>query len=134
MAGYGAYQAGKRWRDGSKSSTNIGQEASEQTNINNVKVNKGQQDKHIIGTNNYKNSIENGIKRSILKDNPEELLSHFAGTGQKIGMNKERVDFGKIIGQYYDKSLDKYVDTTRGIIHYDGKGGAHIVPSAPIGY
>jgi len=60
------------------------------------------------------------------------LLDDFAGTGQKIpGTNKERVDFGKVIGQYYDDVTGKFVDTTKGIIHYDSKGGAHIVPAKP---
>jgi hypothetical protein len=98
---------------------------------NSFKVNIGQQDKHIPGTNNYKQSITKGIKRSILDEDPQQLLDEFAGKGQKLGMNKERVNFGRVIGQYYDDSTGKYIDTTNGIIHYDGKGGAHIVPSRP---
>ena len=102
-----------------------------ETNPNGVKIAKGQQDKHILGTNNYKQSIAGGKNRSILRENPQQLLDDFAGTGQKVGLNKERVDFEKIIGQYYDNTTGKYIDTPRGIIHYDNKGGAHIVPSAP---
>lgn len=100
-------------------------------NPNGIKINVGKQDKHIPGTNNYKQSIASGANRSILAENPQQLLDDFAGTGQKIGANKERVDFGKVIGQYYDESTGTFVDTTRGIIHYDSKGGSHIVPSAP---
>ena len=96
-----------------------------------VKVNQGQQDKHIPGTNNYKQSVANGQHRSILTEDPQKLLDDFAGTGEKIGTTKERIDFGKIIGQYYDNVTGTYIDTTRGIIHYDSKGTAHIVPSAP---
>jgi hypothetical protein len=49
----------------------------------------------------------------------------------KIGTNKERVDFGKTIGQYYDTETGTFTDTTKGIIHYDSKGQAHIVPARP---
>ena len=48
--------------------------------------------------------------------------------------NKETVDFGKIIGKYCDTKTGKYYETTRGIIHYDDKGNAHIVPARPKGF
>jgi hypothetical protein len=112
----------------------VGAVGAEKANPNNVKVNQGQQDKHILGTNNYKQSVASGINRSILNENPQQLLDDFAGTGQKMGANKERVDFCRVIGQYYDVKTNTYVDTTMGMIHYDSKGGAHIVPSAPNGY
>ena len=96
-----------------------------------VKVNVGQQEKHITGTNNYNQSVNRGINRSILSEDAQNLLDEFAGKGQKIGTNKERVNFGKVIGQYYDASTGKYVDTTNGIIHYDASGKAHIVPARP---
>ena len=102
-------------------------------NPNNVKVSQGHQDKHIPGTNNYKQSVANGQNRSILNKNPQQLLDGHAGTGTSMGANKEWVDFGKVIGQYYDTSTGTYVDTTKGIIHYNSKGGAHIVPSNPKG-
>jgi hypothetical protein len=108
--------------------------STEKTNPNNVKVNAGQQDKHIFGTNNYNQSVASGVNRSILKEDPQQLLDDFAGTGQTIGANKERVDFGRVIGQYYDAKTSTYLDTTRGMIHYDSKGGAHIIPSAPNEY
>ena len=96
-----------------------------------VKVNVGQQEKHITGTNNYNQGVNRGINRSILSEDAQGLLDEFAGKGQKIGTNKERVNFGKVIGQYYDASIGKYVDTTNGIIHYDANGTAHIVPARP---
>jgi len=101
-------------------------------NPNQVKVNWGQQDKHIPGTDNYKQSVASGKNRGILKEDPQKLLDERAGTGYKIPeTNRERVDFGRVIGQYYDDIADKYIDTTKGIIHYDSKGGAHIVPARP---
>jgi hypothetical protein len=53
------------------------------------------------------------------------------GIGQMLNPNRERVNFGKVIGQYYDDLTGQYVDTTNGIIHYDSKGTAHIVPARP---
>ncbi len=47
---------------------------------------------------------------------------------------KESVDFGRVIGKYYDKETGKYYETTRGTIHYDSKGNAHIVPARPNGF
>ena len=106
-------------------------EESGKTNLNGAKVNQGHQDKHIPGTNNYKQEIANGRNKSILSGNPQELLDNYAGIGQKLGPTRERVNFGKVIGQYYDDITGQYIDTTNGIIHYDSKGGAHIVPARP---
>ncbi|WP_250228388.1 polymorphic toxin type 50 domain-containing protein [Anaeropeptidivorans aminofermentans] len=100
-------------------------------NPNGIKVNKGQQDKHIPGTNNYNQEVAKGKPRSILSENPQQLLDDYAGTGQLVGATKERIDFGKMIGQYYDEATGTYTDTTKGIIHYDSKGQAHIVPARP---
>ena len=44
---------------------------------------------------------------------------------------RERFDTGnQVIGAYNDPETNTLVPTTRGIIHYSGKG-AHIVPSEP---
>ncbi|GIO91380.1 hypothetical protein J31TS3_26070 [Paenibacillus lactis] len=100
-----------------------------------VKVKPGAQEKHIPNTPNYKQEIANGKNKSIFYgDNKaaQELLDEFAGKGQLLPKgNKERVDFGKPIGKYYDSDTGEYLETTRGIIHY-GKDGAHIVPSEPL--
>ena len=95
-----------------------------------VKINPGQQDKHIPGTNNYKQELANGKPRSILNENPNQLLDDYAGTGQKINDYKERIDFGKTIGQYYDEVAGTYSDTSIGIVTYGNKG-AHIIPARP---
>ncbi|AOP15142.1 transposase [Bacillus licheniformis] len=101
-----------------------------------AKVKPGAQEKHIPGTPNYKQEIANGRKNKSIfyGDNKtaQELLDKFAGKGTllKNGV-KERVDFGKVIGKLYDKDTGKYVETTRGLIHYS-KNGAHIVPSEPL--
>ncbi|WP_406845726.1 T7SS effector LXG polymorphic toxin [Bacillus safensis] len=99
-----------------------------------AKVKPGAQEKHIPDAPNYKQEVANGKKKSIFNgDNKkaQELLDKFAGKGTKIGEHKERVDFGQMIGKYYDKDTGKYVETTRGLIHYS-KNGAHIVPSEPL--
>jgi len=98
-----------------------------------AKVNIGQQEKHIPGTNNYKNEIKNGKPKSPMNGNVDEiqvLLNKKAGTGEMIGTNKERVEFGEVIGQYVDITTGTATNTEIGIIHY-GKKGAHIVPARP---
>ena len=96
-----------------------------------ILVDQGSQDKHIVGTNNFKTSMSKGEHRSILTAEPQELLDNYAGKGNKISDTKERVNFGKVIGQYYDADTGKYVNTTNGIIHYKANGTAHIVPAHP---
>ena len=47
------------------------------------------------------------------------MVNDFAGTGEWIGPNKERVNFDKNYrGQYVNPVTGKAVDTTVGIIHY----------------
>lgn len=90
-------------------------------------VHSGRQDKHLVGSNNYI------LGRSTFSGTPkqaETLIKQHSGTGQPLGSNKERVDFGKVIGNYIDDSSGKSYPTTIGIIHYS-KSGAHIVPAKP---
>ncbi|MGX9293164.1 polymorphic toxin type 50 domain-containing protein, partial [Bacillus sp. A015] len=101
-----------------------------------AKIKPGAQEKHIPNTPNYKQEIANGKNKSIFYgDNKtaQELLDKFSGKGQLLpNGKKERVDFGKPIGKYYDgRDTGEYLETTRGMIHY-GKDGAHIVPSEPL--
>ena len=90
-------------------------------------VHSGRQDKHIVGSNNYTSgrSTFSGTQKQA-----ETLIKQHSGTGQPLGPNKERVDFGKVIGNYVDDSSGKSYPTTMGIIHYS-KSGAHIVPAKP---
>ena len=87
--------------------------------------------KHIAGTKNYKQEIANGNKPSVLTGDTSTLLKDGAGKGLKRGDHKEVVDYGKVIGKYYDRKTKKYYDTTRATIHYDSKNNAHIVPAIP---
>ncbi|MDR2939727.1 MAG: hypothetical protein LBV08_05330, partial [Clostridiales bacterium] len=95
---------------------------------------QGKQDKHIEGSRNYNQQVSNGKKPSILKENPDTLLKEGVGKGYSTGQNKESVDFGRVIGKYYDSQTEKYYDTTRATIHYDSKDNAHIVPARPVGF
>ncbi|KEQ25446.1 RHS repeat-associated core domain-containing protein [Paenibacillus tyrfis] len=98
-----------------------------------VKVKHGDQEKHIVGTPNYKQELSNGKNKSTFYgDNKtaQELLDSYAGKGDMFKPGRERVEFGKPIGEYYNRDTGLYEETTKGIIHY-GKDGAHIVPSAP---
>ncbi|MGG1592433.1 T7SS effector LXG polymorphic toxin [Terribacillus saccharophilus] len=99
-----------------------------------VKVKSGAQEKHIPNTPNYKQELANGKNKSILYgDNrtAQSLLDKYAGTGQMMPKNnKERIDFGQTIGEYYNKETGEYEKTTNGLIHY-GKNGSHIVPARP---
>lgn len=90
-------------------------------------VHSGRQDKHIVGTNNYQEgkSVFSGTKADA-----DTLIKQYSGTGNILGNNKERVDFGKPIGYYVDPITHEKMLTTKGIIHYS-KDGAHIVPSHP---
>lgn len=97
----------------------------------NAKIHKDRQDKHIEGTKNYKQQIANGKNPSILKEDANKLLKESAGKGNMTTPTKKTVDFGRVIGKYYDSETGKYYDTTRAIIHYDSKGNAHIVPARP---
>jgi RHS repeat-associated protein len=93
-------------------------------------INWGQQEKHFEGHNSY------GEGRSTLTANPEELAGK-AGTGQPVNNVprgqpgfKERVDFGKVIGNFVDQKTGASTPTTKGIIHYSNNG-IHIVPARP---
>ena len=100
----------------------------------NAIIHKGRQDKHIKGTNNYNQQRANGKNPSILNSNPDKLLKEGAGNGRMTTPNKETVDYGRVIGKYYDRESGKYYNTTRVTINYDNKGNAHIVPARPRGF
>ena len=112
---------GKVGESGSKGSTRT-------VNGFDTTVNTGKQGKHIIGNNNY---IEGRSVFNGTVDDAQRLVDEFAGTGEWIGTNKERVNFGEVIGQYINPATNEAVDTTVGIIHYS-KTGTHIVPAQPI--
>lgn len=75
-----------------------------------AKVHPGKQGKYIQGHPNYQKG------KSIFTGNAQRLLDEYAGTGQKIGSNKERVNFKQIIGKWVDLNTGEAFNTTKGII------------------
>lgn len=109
----------------------------------NSAISKAKQDKHRIGTNSWRSLEEEARnKKSILTHpDPEGLLEKYAGKGipidhpsgkhpWEIGF-KEIVNFDEEIGIWRSKDGLKSLKTSRGCIHYDSSGKAHIVPSEP---
>lgn len=99
-----------------------------------VELRVGHQEKHIPGSKNFILEYKKGNYKSEIDGSIQEiqqLLNDFATKGTPLNNNKERVDFGKKIGKYYNEDDKKYYDTTVGIIHY-AKKGAHIVPARPL--
>ena len=71
--------------------------------------------------------------RSILTitvDEAQRLINDYSGTGSIYGKNKEVIKFNKIIGKYYDRETNIYLNTKNGTVHYS-KSGTHIVPARP---
>lgn len=94
------------------------------------KLEEGKQGKHIEGHPNY---ISGKSKLTITMKEAAKLVEKFSSKGKIIGnsdtSNKERVNFGKIIGVWIDKDGNEH-STSIGIIHHS-KNGTHIVPSDP---
>ncbi|MBV6818401.1 DUF4150 domain-containing protein [Rahnella sp. PD12R] len=101
-----------------------------------VIIEQSKQNKHILGTNEYKISLESGLNKSILTVLPNSLLSEI-GSGKQVGNilvgmpgSKERIDFGRVIGNYVERDTGALLPTSNGIVHYSKKG-VHVVPSRP---
>ena len=97
----------------------------------NIRVNVGRQEKHIPTKNNYENALKQGRKPSIFNGTAEDaqkLIDEFAGKGEMLKCGyKEKVNFGKIIGDCVNERTGIKTPTTWGKIHYS-KDGVHIVP------
>ena len=99
----------------------------------NLKVHKGRQDKHILGTNNYI------AGRSALTADAQQLIDQYAGKSEPLQISrgarkgewirKERFTHSEIIGTYIDADGTE-TETNAGTIHYS-KNGVHIVPARP---
>lgn len=96
----------------------------------NLNLNKGAQDKHIQGTNNYI------LGRSILNVDADMLIKKYAGNAEPLKTRKgewnqkERFTHDEYIGFYVNKE-GKMFPTKNGILHYSKNKGIHIVPANP---
>ncbi len=91
-----------------------------------IKIHK--QNEHIPDTKEFK-SGKSEIHISLTE--LQSLVNSKAGTGAVISKTtKERVDFGKIIGNWVDVKTGKSIPTTKGIIIYSNSG-THVVPARP---
>ncbi len=96
-------------------------------------LSRAKQSKHVPGQPNYI------AGRSILTHpDPQALLDRWAGRGRQVGAiqpglpgSKERVNFRTTIGIYLDPLTGRAARTTKGIIVYDSRGSAHIIPARP---
>ncbi len=98
-----------------------------------IKLDVERQNRHMPGRNAYEMARTNGNVRSVIfrdANGLQKLLEEKAGTGDFIGTNKERIDFGQTIGQYVDGDGRTRRETKIGIIHYTSEG-AYIVPARP---
>ncbi len=89
-----------------------------------IKIHQGRQDKHILGSNNYKN----GRSYFIISNNEiKSIINDKAGTGKRVG-NKEKITVDKIIGVNVNKKHSFKTLTDTANIHYS-QDGAHLVPT-----
>lgn len=118
-------------------SSSLAHAAEREVYFKNIKIHWDRQNKHLPGAHNFQTG-----KGAILieKSELEALIKEHAGKGQRVAGPileanfKERVDFGKTIGEYALESKGKptkYIPTTKDIIHYDKNGSAHVIPSDP---
>ena len=95
-------------------------------------IHEGQQGKHLPGHPNF----DPAAGRSILTVDPEDLLDDVGGGSPVNSVPrgepgfKERIDFGRVIGEYVDQE-GKSAPTTVGIVHHQKAGLIHIVPARP---
>ena len=107
----------------------------------NLTIRRQVQNRHIVGTKEYIQYVEKlspyGLLPSILAEgvDVQNLVNKFHGKGMydpnpKDNSPREKVDTGKIIGQYWDKGLNDFVDTTWLMIVYS-RHGTHVYPIRP---
>ena len=107
----------------------------------NLTIRRQVQNRHIEGTREYREYVNRLMEKNLMpsKISPDSdvqaLVNEFHGKGiydpnPKDGSAREKIDTRRIIGQYWDINLNKYVDTTWFMIVYS-KRGTHIYPLRP---
>lgn len=85
----------------------------------------GKQGKHWPWHNNFQ------VNKSILTIDPGTVQKLVEENRSQTHGQRETIDFGRIIGQWYDDKTQTFYDTTRGTIHWAKDGGYHLVPAKP---
>ena len=121
--------------DYSKTMAMTSEETGEYRSVNGfmVKLNQEKQGNFMPGRNGYEVARNNGNLRSVIfrdANGLQKLLDEKAGTGEFVASNKEKINFGTVIGQYMDPETKGKMETTVGVIHYTAEG-AYIVPARP---
>lgn len=99
----------------------------------NTKLFSGAQNKHILGTKNYKQEIEQGREPSILTADAKDLIKRYAGKGVPVMTRKnkwaqcESFTHTEYIGIYKNNKFGSSHKTHKGRMHYSNNG-IHIVP------
>lgn len=102
----------------------------------NLTICQGLQDKHILGTNNYRQEIAAGRNPSVLwYPDPQQLVLDYAGTGRLtkkddgdiLWTRRELVTANQYIGYAVAPQNGQIYLTRSFTIHYSDKG-VHIVP------
>ena len=99
------------------------------------------QNRHIEGTREYQEYASRLSEKNIMPSKMPQgtdcqaLVKEFHGKGiyapnLKDNSPRERVDTGRIVGQYWDTDKNQFVDTTQIKIVYSKKG-THIYPIRP---
>ena len=107
----------------------------------NLTLRRQVQNRHIEGTREYQEYANRLSEKNIMPSKMppstdcQALVKEFHGKGiydpnPRDNSPRERVDTGRIIGQYWDTDKNQFVDTTQIKIVYSKKG-AHIYPIRP---
>lgn len=104
----------------------------------NLTVRRQVQNRHIEGTKEYNDYVERLSDKSLMPSkiapntDVQSVVREFHGKGiydpnPKDSSPREKVNTGRVIGQYWDNDKNQYVDTTCIKIVYS-KRGTHIYP------
>ena len=108
----------------------------------NLTIRRQVQNRHIEGTREYQDYVarraDTPFKPSRMPSNTDAqaLVNEFHGKGiyepnPQDNSPREKIDTGRIIGQYWNNRLGKFIDTTWLMIVYSKKG-THIYPIRPM--
>ena len=108
----------------------------------NLTIRRQVQNRHIEGTPEYLNYVSRLSEKNLMPSrmaqdtDVQSLIREFHGKGiytpnPKDNSPREKVDTGRIIGQYWDIETNQFVNTTWIMIVYS-KRGTHVYPIRPL--